>query len=968
MSPLNPELRRKLEATIKDARELAETGAEAVLKQLAVDRAEPFAHLSAEHRELRNRLRARSRQLGVREDKGQQELTRITMQCAYEYWHRMLFARFLAENHLLMHPEGVAVSLEECEELAAEEGVDAWTLASRYAARMLPQIFRPNDPLLQVEFAIEHRLGLEKLLLELPSVVFLASDSLGWVYQFWQAKRKAAVNKSGNKIGADELSAVTQLFTEDYMVDFLLHNTLGAWWVTNHPGEELPVEMPYLRFVEDPHPPDSLQGEREQEGEEKPKVGKIPAAGTFPGFPKQAKDLRILDPCCGSGHFLVAEFNLLVPMRMQEEGLPARDTCDAVLRENLYGLELDERCTQIAAFALAMAAWTFPGTGGYRPLPRLNIACSGIAISARREQWIALAGNDQRLKFGMARLYDMFKDAPTLGSLIAPSADRLALEASFNEVQPLLAKALEAEWKKGDYAIDELGVAAQGIATAAMILSSKYHLVITNVPYLARGKQSEVLAEFCGSRYAAAKADLATVFVSRCVEFLVKGGVTALVTPQNWLFLGSYKKLRESLLQDQTWNLIARLGEGAFDSPQAAGAFVALLLLTRAKARLTQMLYGIEASSLRSVDEKAGLLQSGEMLNVLQAQQLKNPDTLITIEVSSESFLLSTYARAFKGITTGDDPHYRRSFWEQPYLLFGWRLLQSTVKETMLYGGCEYIQWFDAMCEVLEGADAVTDYEESEFMHQRAVAQKAGIYIRGTQTWGKSGVAVNQMRSLCCSLSLGKAFDTNTAVILPHEPQNLLAIWAFCESGQFRTDLRKINQKLNVDNGYFTKIPFDLDYWQEVAEEQYPNSLPEPYSDDPTQWIFQGEIVGSRYPLQVAVARSLGYHWHDQQPDELDELINTEGIVCLPAVRGEQPASDRLRALLAKAYGNDWTAQQPKLLAAVGYAGKSLDDWLRNGFFEDHCKRFHQRPFIWQLWDGHKAGFSALVNYHKLNK
>ncbi|HEY9664280.1 MAG TPA: hypothetical protein V6C65_38035, partial [Allocoleopsis sp.] len=243
-----------------------------------------------------------------------------------------------------------------------------------------------------------------------------------------------------------------------------------------------------------------------------------------------------------------------------------------------------------------------------------------------------------------------------------------------------------------------------------------------------------------------------------------------------------------------------------------------------------------------------------------------------------------------------------------------------------------------------------------------------GSWKRGGEAWGKQGIAISQMRSLPASLYNGSLFDSNVAVIIPKTNEYLTAIWAYCKSPEFSQEVRRIDQKVNVTNATLGKVQFDFKRWQEVADKQYPNGLPEPYSNDPTQWIFKGEIAGSRYPLQVAVARLLGYQWHDQQPDELNELIDNDGIVCLPAVRGEQPASDRLRTLLAKAYGNDWTAQQPKLLAAVGYDGKSLDDWLRNGFFDDHCKRFHQRPFIWHIWDGHKAGFSALVNYHKLDK
>ena len=120
-------------------------------------------------------------------------------------------------------------------------------------------------------------------------------------------------------------------------------------------------------------------------------AGWHPAPGSFDAWPEHPGDLKILDPCCGSGHFLVVALSMLVPMRIALEGLNATKAVDAVLRDNLYGLELDPRCVEIAAFALALAAWTYPGTEGYRPLPELNLACSGLAPNTAKEQWIALS-------------------------------------------------------------------------------------------------------------------------------------------------------------------------------------------------------------------------------------------------------------------------------------------------------------------------------------------------------------------------------------------------------------------------------------------------------------------------------------------------------------------------------------------------------------------------------------------------
>jgi hypothetical protein len=214
--------------------------------------------------------------------------------------------------------------------------------------------------------------------------------------------------------------------------------------------------------------------------------------------------------------------------------------------------------------------------------------------------------------------------------------------------------------------------------------------------------------------------------------------------------------------------------------------------------------------------------------------------------------------------------------------------------------------------------------------------------------------------------------------LIPKEARDLSALWAFASSEIFEPAVRSVNQKLSVDVRYFEKAPFDLAHWQKVAAKKYPHGLPKPFSSDPTQWLFNGHPAGADQPLHVAVARLLGYQWPRQTgssfpdcpalgPDGLKTLADDDGIVPISPAKGEGPAAERLRELLARAYGKDWNAtRQEALLAQMDYAGASLEDWLRNGFFEQHCALFHHRPFIWHVWDGLKNGFSALVNYHKL--
>ncbi|NQW47853.1 MAG: hypothetical protein HQ464_08805 [Planctomycetes bacterium] len=254
----------------------------------------------------------------------------------------------------------------------------------------------------------------------------------------------------------------------------------------------------------------------------------------------------------------------------------------------------------------------------------------------------------------------------------------------------------------------------------------------------------------------------------------------------------------------------------------------------------------------------------------------------------------------------------------------------------------------------------------------------SGKWKAGQSAWGKPGIAVSGMGKLYANRYSGQSFDTNVAVIYPATATHFTALWCYCRSPEFIIEVRKIDRKPKVTPNTFGKVPFDLERWTEVAAEVYPDGLPMPFSLDATQWIFNGHPKDSDSSLQVAVARLVGYRWPRQTgsefpdcpslgPDGIESHADADGIVCLSSVRGEPTAADRLLTLLADAYGPDWSADlRDKLLADVDATGTTLDDWLRDSFFEQHLKLFHQRPFVWHIWDGLREGFNCLVNYHKL--
>jgi hypothetical protein len=903
--------------------------------------------------------------MGDRQDtSGRLAIDHLADECAYEHWHRMLFARFLAENDLLIEPENnVAISLAEAEELAKEESMDVWVYASLCAQRMLPQIFRPDNPLLKVTFATEHMLKLERLLASLPATVFTAADALGWGYQFWQSKKKDEVNRSEAKIGADEISAVTQLFTEPYMVEFLLHNTLGAWWAGRKLSskdaakakteDELRAKLAlsgvgweYLRFVRDT---DGTKGLWR------------PAAGTFNGWPKNAAELRVLDPCCGSGHFLVAALHHIVPIRMAEEGLSATEAVDAVIQDNLNGLEIDERCCQIAAFALALAAWTYPNAGGYRPLPELNIACTGIGPQCTEEQWLKLADQStipipterrEAIKNGLLNLHRLFSQAPMLGSLINPAELPAGLiTADYETIQPYLATIRAVD--KGDDETRERAIAAAGMVKAAELLAGEYTLIATNVPYLTAQKQSKGLCEYIREHHPDARADLATAVLDRIFISLSKGGVVAVVNPNNWLFLPAYKHLRKRMLSVFAWRVTARLGSGAFEGISGEVVNIALLVISNDLPARDAKMAALDARRQGSVAEKTSSLREGTLLMLQQEQQRQNPDARVVLEIVDPHPLLESVANSRTGTRTGDNMRLLRYHWETAIIFPVWTPMQTTVKESLPYGGRELVLRWD------EGDG---DLQE---MDRLGIAS-----IQGGDAWGQTGIAVSLMSSLPVTVYTGEKFDMNCGVIWPKRKEDLAALWAFCSSPEYNLAVRRIDQQLKLTTATLVKVPIELYHWKMVAAEKYPNGLPEPESDNPTQWLFHGrpDEAQEGTELQVAVARLMGYRWPAELDDtmhlsmraralvascgELAKFIDNDGIVCIPAIRGEDPAAERLLKLLA---------------ACDVKPDVDLDDWLRNGFFEEHCKLFHDRPFVWHIWDGRKHdGFHALVNYHKL--
>ena len=690
MPDLSRDLRRSLENIIKSARTAAEAGAADALRRLGVAAAELPAHLESRRAE-RNRLRAHARSLGDRLLKdGAHEVRRLTEAAAYVQWHRLLFARFMLERGLLHDDAGVPLSLADCREEAAMNGADdEWSIAAAHAARLLPGVFPPDDPVESLTLAPEHAKALRDHLRKLDAAILAADDSLGWTYQFWRAAEKQAVNDSQVKIGAAELPAVTQLFTEPYMVRFLLHNTLGAWWA----GKVLSARQELARDAADEaslraacalpgYVWDYLRFVRE-DGTWRP------AAGVFPGWPVRASEITLLDPCCGSGHFLTEALKALAALRGAEERLSSADAVLAVLRDNLHGLEIDGRCVQIAAFALALTAWRIGGAETKLPTP--HVAWVGAPPPLPKSEFAALANGDADLRRGLEALHELFVQAPLLGSLIEVRGGDLASQTRIARVEEsissLVKRTRDAEPQRAEGAI-----AARGMVGALEVLNSRFVLITTNFPFLTEIKFSSDLVAALTNRERLGRANIATLFIEKSTKWLNIGGALAFVDPQAWWFLKIYTDIRSWACHQSSVRILARLGDKAFESPQAGGELVGLNILSAENPPVRHVISALDASAAKLHEEKPDALIYGRITEVTLRQVLSKVDNVIVFaEVSRTNMKLRDIATTLRGVGTGDSSRFVRMFWEPSHLSEDWELHQSTTSRTELFSGMSEI-------------------------------------------------------------------------------------------------------------------------------------------------------------------------------------------------------------------------------------------------------------------------------------
>ena len=371
-------------------------------------------------------------------------------------------------------------------------------------------------------------------------------EIIGWLYQYYNTEPKAAAFAKNGKITKEEIPAVTQLFTPDWIVRYMVENSLGRLWVEGHPDCGLKENWKY--YLE----------EAQQESEVQAKLAEIRKeyAALNP------EDIKLIDPCMGSGHILVYAFDVLMQI-YESAGYSQRDAARSILEHNIYGLDIDDRAYQLAYFAVMMKARQYN-----RRILNGENTCHVYAIQEsnsinRAHLKYFGAGMDDieknAAKMQLEGLLDTLTDAKEYGSILNVE--------SYN--WDLLRRFVAAEDTDGQISMDSVGVEDTAEQLNRLIdigktMARKYWVTCTNPPYAGTSNLSANVNNFVKKNYPDSKADLFAVFIERCRQMTVNNGFQAMITQHAWMFLSSFEKLREKMMQTETVNM-AHLGARAFE-------------------------------------------------------------------------------------------------------------------------------------------------------------------------------------------------------------------------------------------------------------------------------------------------------------------------------------------------------------------------------------------------------------------
>ena len=661
-------------------------------------------------------------------------------------------------------------------------------------------------------------------------------EIIGWLYQYYNTEPKAAAFAKNGKITKEEIPAVTQLFTPDWIVRYMVENSLGRLWVEGHPDCGLKENWKY--YLE----------EAQQEPEVQAKLSEIRKeyAALNP------EDIKLIDPCMGSGHILVYAFDVLMQI-YESAGYSQRDAAKSILEHNIYGLDIDDRAYQLAYFAVMMKARQYNRRilNGETDCHVYSIQESNT-VNCKHLKYLG-AGMDELERNNalnqLTGLLDTFVDAKEYGSILNVDACDWELLRRFVEQS-----GEDEQMSMESFGLDDTKEQLRVLIDIGQTMAQRYDVVVTNPPYMGSGGMGARLSDYVKKNYPDSKNDLFAVFIERCKQMAATNRYQAMITQHAWMFLSSFEKLRAKLLHVDTVNM-AHLGARAFEEIGGEVVQTTSFVLRKSHTPAYKGTYCrlIEPTTQQGKEDM--FLARENRFTAAQDNFSKIPDSPIAYWVStnfSDLFNktpLKKIASACIGMRTGDNDRFLRLWHEVVYAKIGFHkkssfeAMEHHNKWIPYNKGGEYRKWYGNHDYVVNWENDGLEVKENTRRVYPQLGENLGWKISNEKFYFKEGVSWTVVTSKVCFRRYyeGCIFSNSGQSVISEDSHLLDYLTGVLNSQITEKILTIISPTLGFESGYVNKVPVIVECEEKVCEitEQSVELSKEDWDSFETSWDFQ---------------------------------------------------------------------------------------------------------------------------------
>ncbi len=893
---------------------------------------------------------------------------------------------------------------------------------------ILPRMFQKiadYTELLLPDYLLREGSVIEQLIAKIPENDWTEQvQIIGWLYQYYNTELKDQAFSKKGRFNKGEIPAATQLFTPDWIVRYMVENSLGQYWVDNRPKSEVSDNWKYLIPSEERNNVKDMEPSR----------------------------IKCIDPCVGSGHILCYIFDVLMQI-YESYGYTIREAVENIMKNNIWGLDIDERAVQLSYFSLMMKARQYDrrffnrkDSDGNICILQPHVLCvqdsNGITSASMQNMGKSLTDIEyEKASKEIMQLIQEFHDAKEYGSMLSIKEKDWGLLRRFAVYS--ISSDENGQQMFDIYAGEEAALRLQDLICIGEALSQKYEVVCTNPPYMKADNMPSKLAEYVQNYNENAKYDLYAAFIYRCHEMLTKNGYMAMITMHNFMFAPSFLQMRNDI---KHWNWISMVHLGSRAFSEISGEVVQTATYIIGKSERNIPLIVIDVSNEKVPEEKeTKFLESKQdgyrfelsNLDAIPGNAFGYALSNKIIALYEQNQTLNNFGVTKAGIVTGADDYFVNYWYEVNINDITFMPNANELYKYVLFSkGGTFSKWYGNAQNVLKLEDM---YDETKTNKSVRRGDRDYYYKKGIG-WSQMGGGVNK----AFSVIENAICKTTTPMLYVSDAEKYNYILGYLNSKIPPVILKSLNPTLSILTSDIMNLPFvfDEEYVEEInslTEENISLSA-ELYSDYEEHWQFKRhplvkkgnlldiyndytesvlakkeKILENEKRLNSIYAKILGikdnYDWDSEVIEEINATdiikglisyavgcmfgrysLDEDGVVFAGGKWNENayktfiPDSDAIIPIcddeyfvddivgmfvkfIEVVYGLEVLEDNLNFIASLlkgkGTAREVIRNYFLTSFYTDHCKRYQKAPIYWLFDSGKKNGFKCLIYVHR---